>query len=219
MLGILGVLPVLLWVLAGAVLFFGAGAVGCYLAGCGAGATGRAWRLGAALVGGVAALGCRYRFGLGAEGALALLFLAVQLAIALVDAETQYIPDLLVVATALCGVAALLLPWGGLPLAERLLGAVCASVPMWLLCRVVPGSFGGGDVRLMAAAGLFLGCKTTLLAVFLAIVAGGGYGIWLMATHRKTGQEHFAFAPFLCGGMALALFFGEQMLGWYFRWW
>ena len=40
-------------------------------------------------------------------------------------------------------------------IASRLLGALCVSAPMLALTLVIPGAFGGGDIKLMAAAGLF----------------------------------------------------------------
>ena len=80
----------------------------------------------------------------------------------------------------------------------------------------IPGGFGGGDIKLMAAAGLFLGWQRTLLAGFLALVGGGTYGIWLLAARKAGRRDHFAFGPFLCAGLAAALLFGEPMLRWYF---
>ncbi len=176
------------------------------------------------LLGGALALGCRARFGADLAGPfglrwaalLALVFLGLLTAVALADAETQRIPNRLSAAAAACALPAVwLMPEITLP--ERAIGAVCISVPMALLCLAVPGGFGGGDIKLMAAAGLFLGWKLTLLAAFLAILAGGGYGAWLLLTKKSGPRDHFAFGPFLCGGMAAALFFGGPMLQWYFQ--
>ena len=178
------------------------------------------------LLGGVLALGCRWRFGVAYaladglfgmrwQGLVALALCGVLLSIALIDAETQLIPNRLNAAVAVLAVVNLLLSparWGG-----ALIGAVCVSVPMLLLCLAIPGAFGGGDIKLMAAAGLFLGWQHTLLAMFFGILGGGFYGIYLLAAHKADKKDHFAFGPFLCVGIVLALLFGDPVLAWYCR--
>lgn len=156
------------------------------------------------LLGGVLALGCRWRFGtaytLGEglfgmrwQGLLALALCGVLLSIALIDAETQLIPNRLNAAVAVLAVLNL------------------------LLCLAIPGAFGGGDIKLMAAAGLFLGWQHTLLAMFFGILGGGFYGMYLLAARKADKKDHFAFGPFLCVGIVLALLFGDPVLAWYCR--
>lgn len=146
-------------------------------------------------------------------GVLALAVCGILLSIALIDAETQTIPDRLNFALAVCGVAGTALSpagWRG-----HIIGAVCVSVPMFLLCLAIDGAFGGGDIKLMAAAGLFLGWQNTLLAMFFGILGGGVYGMYLLAAKKADKKDHFAFGPFLCAGIVLAMLFGEPVLGWY----
>ena len=136
------------------------------------------------VLGGVLALGCTRQygaalalpdglFGMSWAALLALAVCGILLSIALIDAETQTIPDRLNFALAVCGVAGTALSpagWRG-----HIIGAVCVSVPMFLLCLAIDGAFGGGDIKLMAAAGLFLGWQNTLLAMFFGILGGGVY--------------------------------------------
>lgn len=177
------------------------------------------------LLGGGFALGCTARFGTALSlrqglfgmswAALwALWLLGLLCAIALIDAETQIIPDRLNLAVGLCAPFALLLLPEVTPQA-RLLGAFCVSLPMFVLALAIPGAFGGGDIKLMFAAGLCLGWKNTLLGLFLAVVTGGGYAAWLLATGKKGRRDHFAFGPFLCAGVAAALLWGGTILKWY----
>jgi leader peptidase (prepilin peptidase)/N-methyltransferase len=60
-----------------------------------------------------------------------------------------------------------------------------------------------------------LGWKLNLLATFLAIVGGGFYGMFLLASKKADRKSHFAFGPFLCIGLAVSLFVGERLLTWY----
>jgi leader peptidase (prepilin peptidase)/N-methyltransferase len=141
-------------------------------------------------------------------------FAAVLGAVAVVDADTQEIPDvfelLLLIAAA---VSCFTMP--ELPLLARAVGAVCVSVPMLLLDFWKEGAFGGGDIKLMACCGLFLGGKLTLMAAFFAVLGGGAYGAWLLAKRRAQRTDHFAFGPFLCAGMLAAVFWGDAVLQWY----
>ena len=176
------------------------------------------------LLGGVLALGCTWRygaayalpgglFGMSWAALLALAVCGILLSVSLIDAETQTIPDRLNLALAVCGaVSVLLSPADWLP---HIIGALCVSVPMFLLCLVIDGAFGGGDIKLMAAAGLFLGWQHTLLAMFFGIVFGGMYGIYLLAAKKAGKKDHFAFGPFLCAGIVIAMLFGGPVLEWY----
>lgn len=163
---------------------------------------------------GLLSAACLLRFGFTAAAALAVLVCYALLALSLIDADTQEIPDGLIAALLILAVAdAILKPGPGI--APRLIGAACVSLPMLLMNLAVPTSFGGGDVKLMAVMGLLLGWQSTLLAMFIALLLGGGYGIYLLARRKKGRKDHFAFGPFLSAGCVTALLAGDALLGWY----
>jgi len=144
----------------------------------------------------------------------ALLCLLV--VVTFIDADTMEIPNSLSIWIAVLGLLALLIgPTSQLPWYDHLIGAVAISVPMFLLAFIIVGSFGLGDVKLMAAAGLFLGWQLVLVAAFIGVVIGGTYGIYLLATRKKGRKEHFAFGPALCAGIALSIFLGHHIITWY----
>lgn len=156
------------------------------------------------------------RYGWKPEAAVVFLLLLVLTAVAFIDAKTMEIPNPLVLAVLALAVLAACMGMRPGPV-ERLIGLFCVSVPMLLLTLAIPGAFGGGDIKLMAAAGAFLGWKLCLMAAFLAILAGGFYGIYLLAAKKKGKKDHFAFGPFLCAGIAAAIFWGNGILDWYLR--
>ena len=109
---------------------------------------------------------------------------------------------------------------GGISFASGLLGAVVLGGGLLVLTTLYElirrkEAFGGGDIKLMAAAGLFLGWQNTLLAMFFGIVFGGIYGIYLVAAKKAGKKDHFAFGPFLCAGIVIAMLFGGPVLEWY----
>jgi len=138
----------------------------------------------------------------------------ILLCITMIDADTQEIPDSLNIAVAVLAVASIWL-FPGPDLVERGIGIICVSLPLLLISLFIDGAFGGGDIKLMAAAGLLLGWQGNVVAFFIGIFIGGIYGIYLLAKRKKGRKEHFAFGPCLCVGIFAALLFSDKIIGWY----
>lgn len=130
-------------------------------------------------------------------------FFALLGVIAWTDWKTMRIPNRLNAAVFVTGLCAFFtVPGPGVP--ERVLGMFVVSVPMLLAALLSPGGFGGGDIKLMAAAGLFLGWEGNVLAAVLGIFAGGIWGLYLLLFKRADRRDVFPFGPCLCGGMLAA---------------
>ena len=72
---------------------------------------------------------------------------------------------------------------------------------------------GGGDIKLMAAAGLLIGWKLNIVAFMMGCVCGSILHLIIM---KIGGREHkLAFGPYLALGIYLAMICGEQLVGWY----
>lgn len=97
-----------------------------------------------------------------------------------------------------------------------LLGALSAT---FILATIVilTGAMGWGDVELIFFIGLFLEIKLNLLNVFLSIVIGGLFAIFLMATKKKSRKESMAFGPYIAISTYIAILFGNNILNWYIR--
>ena len=166
-------------------------------------------------LGGLLSMLCAYRFGgesLEAVLAFAILFLLT--VVALIDWDTLEIWDRFPLLLALCGLLCFFV-FPAVGWQSRLIGLFVISLPMFILAVVIPGAFGGGDIKLMAAMGLVLGWKAALVAGFLAILAGGLYGALLLLLKKAQKKDHFAFGPFLCAASGLALFAGDAIFNWY----
>lgn len=87
---------------------------------------------------------------------------------------------------------------------SRVAGAFCISMPMLFLAMLYPGGFGGGDMKLMAAGGFFLGWKEICMAMEIAVFLSAGYAVWMMIKKKAKRKARFALGPFLCMGMAIA---------------
>ena len=166
------------------------------------------------LLGGIAAATLFWKYGMTAKKLIIFSFFCVLTVLSFIDYDTMEIPNGLSFWIVAIGIVDVFL-YREPGVISRFIGVFVVSAPMLLLCIIIPGAFGGGDIKLMAASGILLGWKMSLLAAFLAIVAGGFYGIYLLSTKKIDRKEHFAFGPFLCVGMAAAVLFGNQILNWY----
>ena len=171
------------------------------------------------VLGGVLFAGCSIRFGLLSLQAMvsfALLFILT--VVALMDWDTMEIYDRFHVMILGCAAASVWL-FPEVTLTERLIGCLCVSAPMFLLTMLVPGGFGGGDIKLMFALGAYFGWKLTLMTAFFGAVTAGVYGVVLLKKGKAKRKDQFPFGPFLCTGAGVALFFGNTILEWYISLW
>lgn len=79
--------------------------------------------------------------------------------------------------------------------------------------------FGMGDVVFMAAGGLMLGWKATVVAMFIAIILGAVAALVIKLRARKSEEETdnaFAFGPYLAIGLAAAAYYGTEIFDMYY---
>ena len=145
---------------------------------------------------------------------LMIAFVIMLILVAIVDNWKMEIPNGFVIIIAMIAIMAMVFQ-DDISLTNRLIGMVCVSLPLLIITMIIPNAFGGGDIKLMAASGFYLGWQLTLLSFLFAVLAGGIYGIGLLVTKKKERKEHFAFGPFLCGGMVISLFLGQEIINWY----
>jgi leader peptidase (prepilin peptidase)/N-methyltransferase len=170
------------------------------------------------LVSALAAAGVVWRYGLTLEAAWIYAFLAIMLAITLIDWDHQIIPDPL-------SLGGVVLGWVGaavcldIGLVQSLVGSLVGAgvilviAGLYKMLRRVDG-MGGGDVKLMALIGAFLGWKMVFPVLFLAALFGSLYGAWLIrgGGHGKTAV---AFGSFLAPAACLMMFAGQRLLDFY----
>ena len=153
--------------------------------------------------------------GLSAALVPALVLLAALIAITFIDLEHQIIPDLITLPGIVTGFVASLAT-GSVSWVDSLIGATVAGGLFLVIILASGGGMGGGDMKLAAMLGSFLGWQLTLVALFLAVVAGGGVALTVLGLGRKGRKDPIPFGPFLAVGGAAALLWGRSLLTWYF---
>lgn len=86
----------------------------------------------------------------------------------------------------------------------RFFGMFAVSVPMILLALFMPGSFGGGDIKLAFGCGAFLGVELLIKGTVIAIFLAGLHCIWLICIKKERRNVQFALGPFLSAGYIIS---------------
>jgi leader peptidase (prepilin peptidase) / N-methyltransferase len=159
-----------------------------------------------------------WRHGVSLETLRGAVFGTILLGIAMTDAREYIIPNEFTLGGLLIGVVFSAI--GGFSgFAEALLGAAIGFGLLWLVA--IAGSWlfredamGGGDIKMMAMVGAFVGWHGVLLTVFLGAFLGSLVFVpLLLAGQRKL----VPFGIFLSVGAALSYLYGPTLVGWYTR--
>jgi len=175
------------------------------------------------LVEGITALSSLFlmmKFGLSLSFIIYFAFVASLIVITVIDLYHQIIPDVI----SLPGIGVGLLASFLIPqttffnsLIGTLLGGgslfLVATLYQWLFKRE---GMGGGDVKLLAMIGAFLGWKSVILTILLSSFIGSITGILIMVLKGKDFKYAIPFGPFLSLGAVIALFYGDSLIRWYF---
>lgn len=111
---------------------------------------------------------------------------AVLIVAAFVDLDTFEIPDSGIITLLVLGLITFA-PFGGVSWQDKLIGCVCVSVPMLIVCLF--GGMGFGDVKLYFVLGLLLGWKKILIVFLLSVVLGAVVSVsYLIVCRRRESR-------------------------------
>ncbi len=165
-------------------------------------------------LGGILAVLCALRFGLTFALPVVFAFCLILLCVACIDLDTMEIPNGLLLAL-LIPAALMFFCYPGVSWLDHLIGAFCVSLPFFLITLIIPGAFGGGDIKLLFVAGLALGWQATLLAAFLALLFGAAVALISLSRGTLSKKSHFAFGPAIALGAAVAALYGGSIISAY----
>jgi leader peptidase (prepilin peptidase)/N-methyltransferase len=159
------------------------------------------------------------RFGPTLAFGVLFLFCSALVVITFIDLEHQIIPDEISLPGIVIGFILSFFLKGhgwvnsllGILLGERslLLVAYCYR---W---QTGKEGMGGGDIKLLAMMGAFLGWKSIPFIIFASSLVGSLVGISLMLIQKKDSKLAIPFGPYLAFGALLFIFFGRSLISWY----
>jgi leader peptidase (prepilin peptidase)/N-methyltransferase len=142
--------------------------------------------------------------------------------ITVIDLYHQIIPDVVSIPGIGVGLlSSLIIPH--LTLLNSLMGILLGGGSLFLVATLYQWLFkregmGGGDIKLLAMIGAFLGWKAVILTILLSSLVGSIVGIVIMVFKGKNFKYAIPFGPFLSFGAVMALFYQNEIISWYLQW-
>lgn len=140
------------------------------------------------------------------------MFSLALLAVFFIDLDHQIVPN----AITYPGLAAgLLLAIPQSRIVSSVLAAAGAGAFFLIVAMASRGGMGGGDIKLAAMMGSFLGWPAIAVALLFAFVLGAAAGLLLIAAKKRSRRDPIPFGPSLAVGGVIALFAADAVLRWY----
>ena len=135
-----------------------------------------------------------------------------------IDLEHQLLPNVITLPGIVVGlIASAVLPPG---IVDALIGVVIGGGVLWLIGEAYfrysgHEGMGGGDVKMLAMIGAFLGWKLVLVTLVLSSVAGSLIGVFVIAVRRGGMKYALPYGTFLALGALVASLAGDRIVNWY----
>ncbi|MDP3038275.1 MAG: prepilin peptidase [Deltaproteobacteria bacterium] len=174
-----------------------------------------------ALTGGIT-LALFFKFGFSLSFFSLLVFAAALIVITFIDLDHRIIPDVI----SLPGIAIgflLAILGTSITVKESLIGILVGGGSLFVVAFVYETltkreGMGGGDVKLLANNGAWLGWKSVLFSLFFASLLGTFIGGATMLIRKEGRHYAIPFGPFLALSALVYIFFGPQLINWYLGW-
>lgn len=158
------------------------------------------------------------KFGLSLELPFVLFFISALIVASFIDIDFQIIPDSISLSLIVLGLLLSLLPHDSpstnRSLIDSIVGVLVGGGILYIIAVVSRGGMGGGDIKLNAGVGAYLGWKSSLLTLFIGSFFGAIIGIIVLV---RTGKRKIPFGPFLSIGALICLFWGNELIRLYFN--
>ena len=152
--------------------------------------------------------------GLNIDSLLYCLLTSALLALSVIDFRTYEIPAGINIFILIVGLIMTVFHYKSWT--DHVIGFFAVSVFIWIIILATKGrGMGGGDMKLMAAAGLLLGWKLIILAFLIGCILGAVIHTIRM---KVSGEDHvLALGPYLSMGIFIAALWGNQLIDGYLR--
>jgi len=157
-----------------------------------------------------------WHYGYGFVAFAALIFVWSLIALAVIDLNTQLLPDDITLPLLWIGLL-VNINQGFTDIQAAVIGAIAGYLSLWSIywCfKLITGKegMGYGDFKLLAAIGAWLGWSMLPVVILLSSLVGALVGIGLILATKLNRNIPIPFGPYLVGGALIALFWGEELV-------
>jgi leader peptidase (prepilin peptidase)/N-methyltransferase len=168
---------------------------------------------------GLLSLALFIRYGVSFQYLLFLLFAATLVTISFIDLDHQIIPDVLSIPGIVAGLTAAFIP-GNVSWFDSIIGIIGGGGTLFLVGLVYEKltgkqGMGGGDVKLLAMIGAWMGWRSLPFVLLVSSLTGAIIGSVFLLAAGKGYRVRIPFGPFLSLGALFYIFFGPQLTNWY----
>ena len=168
---------------------------------------------------GLLSLALFIRYGLSLQYLLFLLFATTLVTISFIDLDHQIIPDVLSIPGIVAGLAAAFIP-GNVSWFDSIIGIIGGGGTLFLVGLIYEKltgkqGMGGGDVKLLAMIGAWMGWRSLPFVLLVSSLTGAIIGSVFLLAAGKGYRVKIPFGPFLSLGALFYIFFGPQLTNWY----
>ena len=173
------------------------------------------------LLTGLSALALYAKFGVSMESLVYFIFICVLIVITFIDIDHRIIPDRLTlpgIVVFFCAAFAIpSLSWIDSLIGVAVGGGSLFAVAVAYHLLTHKEGMGGGDIKLLAMIGALVGWKGVFFTIFVSSAVGTLVGLLIMVATRQNLKLAVPFGPFLSIGATAYIFFGPQLMQWYFQ--
>jgi len=157
-----------------------------------------------------------HSFGFSWMGLVFFVFVCVLIVVAFIDLEHQIIPDVITLPGIplffLLAVLVVKVPWKEALLGVLIGGGVLFAIAFAYEKIAKREGMGGGDIKLLAMIGGFLGWKSLIFVLLFSSLVGALVGIGIMIAKKQDMKYAVPFGPFLAAAAVAYIFWGDAFM-------
>jgi leader peptidase (prepilin peptidase)/N-methyltransferase len=158
-------------------------------------------------------------YGLSVQTLIYIILSSALIIIAFIDLNEQIVPDVISLPGIVIGfIISFFVPYISFinsALGVLVGGGIILIIGMAGSVIFKKEAMGGGDVKLAAMIGAFLGWRYIIISLFLGFFLGALAGIFLIMSKIKSREDTVPFGPFIVLGSFITLLWGEKIISWY----
>lgn len=153
-----------------------------------------------------------YFGGLTYQTILCSLMFSALIVVTFTDIDVQEVPDRIHIFIGILGIILIFFDLSNW--LSHIIGFFAISIPV-LIIAVITNGFGGGDIKLYAVLGLFMGWQNIILLFAFSVVLGGIFGVIFMIAKKANRKTHMSFVPYIAVAAFIVQIAGNDIINWY----